>query len=67
VDIEWAAGRPKLVRIASEKGQPCRILCPNIEQATITRGDENITPKALASGQVEFPTEPGATYELTWR
>lgn len=71
--LPWPAGATRLDendprrtrgRVGSELGGPCRIAAGG--RIAVRGGEASVRTRTVDEGTVEFETEAGQTYELTW-
>jgi hypothetical protein len=58
--MKWSRARLASVEVLSKEGQPCRIKTGT--KVTVRAAGENITPRQLPDGVIEFPTRKGVRY-----
>ena len=67
VDLAWSRGAPASAVIRSAAGGACRVACLLAEPAGVASGGRPVPFRRLGDGVIEFATELGASYELSWR
>ena len=65
VDVEWAAGRARQVRIASERGGACAVACAE-DPASIVSDGAAVEFDRPDAQTIRFITDKGGTYRLRW-
>ncbi|MCS7460886.1 glycoside hydrolase family 95 protein [Paenibacillus doosanensis] len=65
VSLQWQAGSLKQAEIVSQSGSVCKLIAPARLELEIRHG--GIAIASTVSGEAEFPTVPGAVYEISVR
>jgi alpha-L-fucosidase 2 len=65
VDLDWKAGRLSVVKLRSDKGSDCTLLCGL--PVAVTHQGEPVVVDERENGQISFPTKPGAEYRIVPR
>jgi len=67
VDLEWAGGKPRRVRIQATRSGICRLLAPELAAATVRiSGQRPRRISTAGAAGLEFRLRRGQSLQLTW-